>query len=128
MGVRWQCSVGSNGEVFLLQTQVPKITVIIGGSYGAGNYSMCGRAYSPHFLFTWPNSRISVMGGAQAAGVLAQVWEAACCLIKQHTPLLALLRDHATSAAVGRSVHARDHAVRRASVAVSLCMCEAAAC
>jgi 3-methylcrotonyl-CoA carboxylase beta subunit len=53
--------------------QVPKITVIIGGSYGAGNYAMCGRAYSPRFLFTWPNARISVMGGAQAASVLATV-------------------------------------------------------
>src|SRR5262249_28917208 len=53
--------------------QVPKLTVIIGGSYGAGNYAMCGRAYSPRFLFTWPNARISVMGGAQAAGVLATV-------------------------------------------------------
>ena len=53
--------------------QVPKITVIIGGSYGAGNYGMCGRAYSPRFLFTWPNARISVMGGEQAAGVLATV-------------------------------------------------------
>ena len=52
---------------------VPKITVLIGGSFGAGNYGMCGRAYSPRFLFTWPNSRISVMGGEQAAGVLAQV-------------------------------------------------------
>jgi 3-methylcrotonyl-CoA carboxylase beta subunit len=52
---------------------VPKFTVIIGNSYGAGNYGMCGRAYEPRFLFTWPNSRISVMGGEQAAGVLAQV-------------------------------------------------------
>src|SRR4051794_215249 len=52
---------------------VPKITLIIGGSYGAGNYGMCGRAYSPRFLFTWPNSRISVMGGDQAASVLATV-------------------------------------------------------
>jgi 3-methylcrotonyl-CoA carboxylase beta subunit len=52
---------------------VPKITVLIGGSFGAGNYGMCGRAYQPRFLFTWPNSRISVMGGEQAAGVLAQV-------------------------------------------------------
>ena len=52
---------------------VPKITVIIGGSFGAGNYGMCGRAYSPRFLFTWPNSRISVMGGEQAASVLATV-------------------------------------------------------
>ncbi|WP_048862490.1 carboxyl transferase domain-containing protein, partial [Acidisphaera rubrifaciens] len=52
---------------------VPKITVIIGGSFGAGNYGMCGRAYDPRFLFTWPNARISVMGGEQAASVLAQV-------------------------------------------------------
>ena len=55
---------------------VPKITLIVGGSYGAGNYGMCGRAYSPNFLFMWPKSRISVMGGEQAAGVLAQVEEA----------------------------------------------------
>jgi 3-methylcrotonyl-CoA carboxylase beta subunit len=53
--------------------QVPKITLIIGGSYGAGNYGMCGRAYGPRFLFTWPNARISVMGGEQAASVLATV-------------------------------------------------------
>jgi 3-methylcrotonyl-CoA carboxylase beta subunit len=53
--------------------QVPKFTVLIGGSFGAGNYGMCGRAYSPRFLWTWPNSRISVMGGEQAAGVLATV-------------------------------------------------------
>lgn len=52
---------------------VPKITVLIGGSFGAGNYGMCGRAYSPNFLFSWPNSRISVMGGEQAASVLATV-------------------------------------------------------
>ena len=50
---------------------VPRITVIIGGSFGAGNYGMCGRAYQPRFLFMWPNSRISVMGGEQAATVLA---------------------------------------------------------
>ena len=54
-------------------TRVPKITILIGGSFGAGNYGMCGRAYSPDFLFMWPNSRISVMGGAQAAMVLATV-------------------------------------------------------
>lgn len=53
--------------------KVPKFTVLIGGSFGAGNYGMCGRAYSPRFLFMWPNARISVMGGEQAAGVLAQV-------------------------------------------------------
>jgi 3-methylcrotonyl-CoA carboxylase beta subunit len=53
--------------------QVPKFTIIIGGSYGAGNYGMCGRAYSPRFLWMWPNARISVMGGEQAASVLATV-------------------------------------------------------
>jgi 3-methylcrotonyl-CoA carboxylase beta subunit len=53
--------------------RVPKLTVVIGGSFGAGNYSMCGRAYSPRFLWTWPNARISVMGGEQAASVLATV-------------------------------------------------------
>ncbi|MBP6581814.1 MAG: methylcrotonoyl-CoA carboxylase [Sphingorhabdus sp.] len=52
---------------------VPKLTVVIGGSFGAGNYGMCGRAYSPRFLFSWPNARISVMGGEQAASVLATV-------------------------------------------------------
>jgi len=52
---------------------VPRLTVIIGGSYGAGNYGMCGRAYDPRFLWMWPNARISVMGGEQAAGVLATV-------------------------------------------------------
>ncbi len=54
-------------------TRVPKFTVIIGGSFGAGNYAMCGRAYSPRFLFMWPNARISVMGGEQAATVLTTV-------------------------------------------------------
>jgi 3-methylcrotonyl-CoA carboxylase beta subunit len=53
--------------------QVPKLTMVIGGSYGAGNYGMCGRAYSPRFMYMWPNSRISVMGGEQAASVLATV-------------------------------------------------------
>lgn len=52
---------------------VPKFTVIVGGSFGAGNYAMCGRAYQPNFLWMWPNSRISVMGGEQAANVLAQI-------------------------------------------------------
>ena len=53
--------------------KVPKITVIMGGSFGAGNYGMCGRAYSPRFLYMWPNARISVMGGKQAASVLCQI-------------------------------------------------------
>jgi 3-methylcrotonyl-CoA carboxylase beta subunit len=52
---------------------VPKFTVVIGGSFGAGNYGMCGRAYGPRFLWMWPNARISVMGGAQAASVLSTV-------------------------------------------------------
>jgi len=53
--------------------RVPKFTVIIGGSFGAGNYGMCGRAYDPRFLWMWPNARIGVMGAEQAAGVLVQV-------------------------------------------------------
>ena len=60
---------------------VPKLTVIIGGSFGAGNYGMCGRAYDPRFLWSWPNARISVMGGDQAAGVLSSIHEAS--LLKQ---------------------------------------------
>ena len=64
---------GAKMVTAVASVQVPKFTVIIGNSYGAGNYSMCGRAYEPRFLFTWPNARISVMGGEQAAGVLAQV-------------------------------------------------------
>ena len=53
--------------------RVPRFTVIVGGSFGAGNYGMCGRAYDPRFLWMWPNARISVMGGEQAASVLAEV-------------------------------------------------------
>lgn len=54
-------------------SQVPKFTVIIGGSFGAGNYAMCGRAYQPRMMWMWPNARISVMGGEQAASVLASI-------------------------------------------------------
>jgi 3-methylcrotonyl-CoA carboxylase beta subunit len=54
-------------------TRVPKLTVVIGGSFGAGNYSMCGRAYDPRFLWMWPASRVSVMGGPQAASVLSTI-------------------------------------------------------
>jgi 3-methylcrotonyl-CoA carboxylase beta subunit len=64
---------GAKMVTAVASSTVPKITVIIGGSFGAGNYAMCGRAYEPRFLFTWPNSRISVMGGEQAANVLATV-------------------------------------------------------
>jgi len=64
---------GAKMVMAVANAEVPKITVIIGGSFGAGNYGMCGRAYSPNFLFMWPNARISVMGGEQAASVLAQV-------------------------------------------------------
>ncbi|HEX3438821.1 MAG TPA: carboxyl transferase domain-containing protein [Pseudolabrys sp.] len=64
---------GAKMVTAVANAQVPKITVIVGGSYGAGNYGMCGRAYGPRFLFTWPNARISVMGGEQAASVLATV-------------------------------------------------------
>jgi 3-methylcrotonyl-CoA carboxylase beta subunit len=66
---------GAKMVMAVANANVPKITLIVGGSFGAGNYGMCGRAYSPRFLFTWPNSRISVMGGEQAAGVLATVAE-----------------------------------------------------
>ncbi|MES1158682.1 MAG: carboxyl transferase domain-containing protein [Terricaulis silvestris] len=64
---------GAKMVMAVANAEVPKFTVLIGGSFGAGNYGMCGRAYSPRFLFTWPNSRISVMGGEQAASVLAQI-------------------------------------------------------
>jgi len=64
---------GAKMVMAVANANVPKLTLIVGGSFGAGNYGMCGRAYSPRFLFTWPNSRISVMGGEQAAGVLATV-------------------------------------------------------
>jgi len=64
---------GAKLVMAVANTNVPKFTVIIGGSFGAGNYAMCGRAYDPRFLWTWPNARISVMGGEQAANVLAQV-------------------------------------------------------
>jgi 3-methylcrotonyl-CoA carboxylase beta subunit len=68
--------IAKNGAKLVMAVataKVPKITVIVGNSYGAGNYGMVGRAYSPRFLFTWPNSKIAVMGGEQAAGVLATV-------------------------------------------------------
>jgi 3-methylcrotonyl-CoA carboxylase beta subunit len=64
---------GAKMVTAVASAEVPKFTVLIGGSFGAGNYGMCGRAYSPRFLFTWPNSRISVMGGEQAASVLATI-------------------------------------------------------
>ncbi len=75
-------------------TNVPKYTVIIGGSYGAGNYGMCGRAYGPRFLWMWPNARISVMGGEQAASVLG------------------LLRQEATEAKGGNWSAAEDEAFK----------------
>lgn len=64
---------GAKMVTAVANANVPKFTVIVGGSFGAGNYAMCGRAYNPRFIWTWPNSRISVMGGEQAANVLAQV-------------------------------------------------------
>ena len=64
---------GAKMVMAVSNASVPKFTVIIGSSFGAGNYGMCGRAYQPRFLWTWPNSRISVMGGQQAAEVLATV-------------------------------------------------------
>ena len=64
---------GAKMVMAVANARVPKLTVIVGGSFGAGNYAMCGRAYSPRFLWMWPNARISVMGGEQAANVLATV-------------------------------------------------------
>ena len=64
---------GAKMVTAVANAQVPKFTVIVGGSFGAGNYAMCGRAYDPRFLWSWPNARISVMGGDQAANVLAQI-------------------------------------------------------
>ena len=64
---------GAKMVMAVANADVPKITLVIGGSYGAGNYAMCGRAYGPRFMFTWPNARVSVMGGPQAASVLATV-------------------------------------------------------
>ncbi len=64
---------GAKMVMAVANAQVPKFTVIVGGSFGAGNYAMCGRAYAPRFLWSWPNARISVMGGDQAANVLAQI-------------------------------------------------------
>lgn len=77
---------GAKMVMAVSNVNVPKFTVIIGGSYGAGNYGMCGRAYDPRFLFMWPNARISVMGGEQAAGVLATVRQDA--LAKSGKPLM----------------------------------------
>jgi Acetyl-CoA carboxylase, carboxyltransferase component (subunits alpha and beta) len=66
--------IAKNGAKLVMAVataNVPKLTLVIGGSFGAGNYGMCGRAYSPRFMWTWPNSRISVMGGEQASSVLS---------------------------------------------------------
>jgi 3-methylcrotonyl-CoA carboxylase beta subunit len=68
--------IAKNGAKMVMAVacaNVPKITIVVGGSYGAGNYGMCGRAYSPRFLFTWPNARVALMGSEQAASVLATV-------------------------------------------------------
>ena len=68
--------------IFLVScAHVPKITLIVGNSNGAGNYAMCGRGYSPDFLFTWPSAKISVMGGTQAADVLSSVVKGAVSII-----------------------------------------------
>ncbi|ARG98082.1 carboxyl transferase domain-containing protein [Legionella micdadei] len=75
---------GAKMVTAVANAQVPKFTVIVGGSFGAGNYAMCGRAYDPRFLWSWPNTRISVMGGEQAANVLAQINRDKC--IKHGTP------------------------------------------
>ena len=71
-----QGGIAKNGAKLInavSNTKCPKITLIVGGSFGAGNYGMCGRAYNPKFLWTWPSSKISVMGGEQAANVLTEL-------------------------------------------------------
>ena len=68
-------SVGYNPGHAVANATVPQVTIVIGGSFGAGNYGMCGRAYDPRFIFAWPNSRTAVMGGEQAAGVMKTVTE-----------------------------------------------------
>jgi 3-methylcrotonyl-CoA carboxylase beta subunit len=77
VGKRYEAGgIAKNGAKMVMavsNANVPKYTIVIGGSYGAGNYGMCGRAFSPRFLWMWPNARISVMGGEQAAGVLTDV-------------------------------------------------------
>ena len=75
---------------------VPKITLLIGGSYGAGNYAMCGRAFAPDFLFSWPNARVGVMGGEQAATVLTQIKQAQMKRLKQamSKESMSALADH----------------------------------
>ena len=78
---------------------VPKFTVIIGGSFGAGNYAMCGRAYGGRFLWTWPNARISVMGGEQAATVLAIVKREGLSAAARHGPRRTSRRSATRSAA-----------------------------
>jgi 3-methylcrotonyl-CoA carboxylase beta subunit len=78
---------GAKMVMAVATAQVPKFTLIIGNSFGAGNYGMCGRAYDPRFLFMWPNARISVMGGEQAANVLAQVRRDALAARGQDWPL-----------------------------------------
>jgi len=64
-----------------MSSQVPKITIIVGGSFGAGNYGMCGRAYSPNFLFLWPTARISVMGGIQVRAITLVIAATTLCLL-----------------------------------------------
>ena len=95
-------------------TSVPKITMLVGGSFGAGNYGMAGRAYQPRFLWSWPNSRISVMGGAQAAGVLATVKRDAMEKRGEHWS--------AADEEAFKRAHRRDV---RAPVASALCQCAA---
>ncbi len=106
--------------------QVPKITLIIGGSYGAGNYGMCGRAYGPRFLFAWPNARISVMGGEQAASVLAQVkrdgmearketWSAGDESVQERRSVRVMRKGNPTSPPRGSGMTASSRPARRAA-------------
>lgn len=73
--------------------QVPKVTIIVGGSFGAGNYAMCGRAYSPDFMFLWPNAKISVMGGAQVTLFIQQISDLFSCIFYDPTLTAAISVD-----------------------------------
>lgn len=87
--------------------KVPKFTMVVGGSFGAGNYGMCGRAYSPRFMWMWPNARISVMGGDSAAGVLATVKQDQ--LGRQGKPIMTDEEVHAFKAPTVESFEKEGH-------------------
>ncbi len=105
------CKDGAKMVMAVANAAVPKVTFIVGGSFGAGNYGMCGRAFSPRFLWSWPNARISVMGGQQAANVLAT-------LRRENESR----KGNAWSAARGGRIQAADYRAVRTSEPATLCV------